>query len=294
VSYQQRDFEVVDYELFKVAGIGLVRGPQPPDLGRGRYLACAGAAQTFGCYCARPFPALVAEATGLPALNLGFAGAGPRLFLRNEQAMALINGARFAVVQVMSGRSEDNSLFRSGGSANLAARGAGADGDQPAVRAEQAWGELLQREDEDVVRGLVEETRANYVETFVRLLEAIAVPTVLLWFSKRTPEYDESYSDVYSLFGEFPHLVNRPMVEQLAAHADEYVECVTSRGSPQPLVSRFTGEPVTVADQAWSVADSALQTIQQAENSYYPSPEMHEDAAAALLEPARRLAERAG
>ena len=57
------------------------------------------------------------------------------------------------------------------------------------------------------------------------------------------------------------------MLEQVRPHAAAYVECVTRRGSPQKLYSRFTGEPVTSPF---------------AENSYYPSPEMQEDAAQAL------------
>jgi hypothetical protein len=58
-----------------------------------------------------------------------------------------------------------------------------------------------------------------------------------------------------------------------------YAECVSLRGSPQPLVSRFTGRPVTV-----NPADDRLDLAVKpwAENRYYPSPEMHEDAARTL------------
>ena len=71
MSYQERDYEVVDYELYAIPGIGMARGPAPDSLEAGRYFTCLGAAQTFGCFCERPFPALVAERLGVPALNFG-------------------------------------------------------------------------------------------------------------------------------------------------------------------------------------------------------------------------------
>jgi hypothetical protein len=83
-------------------------------------------------------------------------------------------------------------------------------------------------------------------------------------------------------FGDFPQLVNRSMVEQVRPLADDYVECVSSRGSPQPLISRLTGEPASVAHRG------DLRPGTQEFNSYYPSPEMHEDAANALLEACRK------
>jgi len=285
MSYQERDYEVVDYELYAIPGIGMARGPAPDSLEAGRYFTCLGAAQTFGCFCERPFPALVAERLGVPALNFGFAGAGPRLFLSNPKYLEHVNRGRFAVVQVMSGRSEDNSAFKTGGRAVIAGSSqAGSPGEQRKwVRAEEAWGELLASADHDAVRSLVEETRRNWVQTFSRLLDTIGVPTILFWFSRRTPEYEESYADIYALFGEFPQLVNRAMIDEIRVVSDDYVECVTERGLPQMLVSRFTGEPVRVTDQVWSPGEGSLGTIEQAANTYYPSPEMHEDAADALI-----------
>jgi hypothetical protein len=90
------------------------------------------------------------------------------------------------------------------------------------------------------------------------------------------------------MFGEFPQLVDERMVDDLRRHVDGYASCVTSRGSPQPLFDKDTGEPVQVrpADAGTGEDPSATWT----HNLYYPSPEMHEDAARALLEPALRLA----
>src|SRR5207245_1765849 len=102
---------------------------------------------------------------------------------------------------------------------------------------------------------------------------------ILFWFSKRHPDYVEDSRSVGSLFGEFPQLVDSQMLAQVRSLCDHYVERITCRGSPQPLVSRFTGEPVTV-DLAMDRTDFAGSSWTH--NRYYPSPEMHVDAAEAL------------
>jgi hypothetical protein len=277
-SYQERDREVIDYELFLLPGSGhQVRGPAPKTLAPGQYFTCVGAAQTFGCFCERPYPALLADGLDLSVLNLGLAGAGPRLFLENEALLEYINEGRFAILQVLSGRSEDNSLFESGGRGTLTRRSNGQE-----IRAEPAYGELLANEGANTVDAIVAETRANWVKSFSMLLEAIEVPTILFWFSKRPPDYEESYSDVRALFGEYPQLVNRAMMEEIRALSDEYVECVSTRGIPQRLVSRFARESTS--------SEPSVGQVTGRVNTYYPSPEMHADAAGALAEACRKYA----
>jgi hypothetical protein len=280
--YQHRDHEIIDYELFQLPGTGhRIRGPGPETLESGEYFTCVGAAQTFGCFSEKPYPALLADTLSLAPLNFGFAGAGPRFFLRQPALLDYINRGRFAVVQVMSGRSEDNSLFDTGGQELLTRR---SDGRQ--IGAQPAWEELLASESIERVEAIVAETRDNWVDSYSALVAAIQVPTILFWFSTRSPDYEEDYSsNIYAFFGEFPQLVNRSMVERIKDLGDEYVECISGRGLPQPLVSRFTGEPVSVAHRA------DLGGQWKAFNPYYPSPEMHVDAAAALMEVCRKHAQ---
>ena len=278
--YQKRDHEIVDYHAFRIPGIGLLRGPRPASLDAGAYFTCVGAAQTFGCFCERPYPAILGERLALPALNFGFAGAGPRLFIRNDarsrNLREHVNRGRFAVVQVMSGRSEDNSRFGSSGLEQLVRR---SDGEQ--LGAGPAYAQLLEREPAGTVADVVAETRANWIESFTSMLESIQVPTILFWFSTRLPDYEEDYSGVEALFGDFPQLVNREMVEAVRRFSDDYVECVTSRGLPQRLFSRFSGEPAGFVNSRGQ---------RQEYNTYYPSPEMHADAAGALTETCRKYA----
>ena len=55
-NYQARDEEVIDYSMTELPGTQhLIRGPLP-DLSKGNYITCLGAAQTFGCFCETPYP----------------------------------------------------------------------------------------------------------------------------------------------------------------------------------------------------------------------------------------------
>jgi len=299
-GYQARDYEVIDYHMYELPGTGLsFRGP-PPALD-GDYFACIGAAQTFGCFCESPYPSLLAERLGMPALNLGYGGAGPEFYASHEALLSYLNSARFVVVQVMSGRSQSNSMFHAGGLEYLTRR---ADGRR--LSSDRAYRELLEgnqlwrrfplpRVGRKVGKLLalprahrvVNETRHAWIESYRSLLTRITVPKVLLWFSKRQPEYQERYASVSTLFGEFPHLVNARMVREVRELCDHYCECVSSRGSPQPLRSRFTGLPTTVnpADDRPDLAEARPWS----HNRYYPSPEMHVDAADALEPVCRHL-----
>lgn len=276
-EYAEPDREVVDYELWlldpelrdRESGQPLLlRGPRP-DLAPGRYFACLGAAQTFGRFCPAPFPSLLAASLGLGALNLGRGGAGPGFFAdEGERLLDYVNGARFAVVQVMSGRSASNSLFHSRGLGSYLRVSDGA-----RIGCDEAFRQLLAEHDLEQVRKVVEETRQDWIASYRRLLRRIRVPRVLLWFAMRPPEYGEGYGDLQQLFGEFPQLVNRAMLEEIRADCDACVEFVSRRGIPHRLRSRLSGKPVEVRDPWGGV---------WAEDWYYGSPEMHADAARAL------------
>lgn len=276
-GYQERDYEIIDYELFQLDGIDHpVRGPRPKTLESREYFVCVGAAQTFGCYAEKPFPLLLQERLSLPALNLGVAGAGPLFFLRYPDYLRYVNNARFAILQVMSGRSENNSLFDSGGREWLTRRTDGKEaGASPLYR------ELLESGDDDLIESVVEETRQNWISNSTMLLRAIQVPKVLLWFSRRRPHYEPDRRNVYAFFGEFPQLVTDEWLEPIVPFADYYVECVTERGTPQRLINRFTGKPTSIQMRA------DLGGRQKKYNDYYPSPQMHTDAAN-VLEPVCR------
>lgn len=298
-GYQARDFEVIDYEMYQLGDTELwFRGPEPKSLRSGEYIVFLGAAQTFGCLCHEPFPKLIERKLRLGVLNLGYGGAGPEFFLKHKSLWSYINNSRLVVVQVMSGRSVSNSVFDSHGLEYLERRSDGKrlgataafaeilyDAErwqrsrlpQPAVRVlRYLWRPISRWR----ARDLVTQTRQNWIVKNQELIARIGVPKLLFWFSQRSPDYVERYRSVDDIFGRFPQLVNRSMIEAICAHADSYVECITERGLPQPLYSRFTGQAVAI-DPAKDRPDLGGCLISK--NQYYPSPEMHVDAAAALL-----------
>ncbi len=276
-GYQATDRAVIDYQLYDLPSVHReLRGPKPLDAGHREYLACAGAAQTFGRFVPTPYPALVGETLGVPVFNLGFAGAGPTYFLKHRQLIDFMNGAKACVIQVTSGRSVSNSLLEINGKGGKATFR-----DEPGKRmlAQEAYQRLLRAYDLQRVREVVEETQRNWVEQMTALLQAITCPTTLLWFSTRSPDYEICYDSVAGLFGEFPQLVTTTMVNTVALHADQYVEVKTNRGLPQPLFNLKTGEPeVVFPKDRFPDRPDRLRSM----NNYYPSPEMHVDAATAL------------
>jgi hypothetical protein len=277
-GYQQQDAHLIDYELYQLPGIrGVFRGP---PVSSDRYVACVGSAQTFGRFVETPYPKLISRALAIDALNLGRGGAGPTYPLGYPELLGYINRAQIVVVQLFSGRSQFNSLFHT---LNHGMMGVNqADGREVSADVFYSW---LQEQDEELIRKIVVETRTNYVQAMTDLLNAITAPKILFWFSVRTPDYQEQLRlSVHRLWGDFPHLVNREMVEQIRRHCDAYVECISRRGLPQRL-SRRSGDATGVKESSSPPSADALMT----ENTYYPSPEMHEDAAALLIPVCRTI-----
>ena len=175
------------------------------------------------------------------------------------------------------------------------------------MRSEQVWSDLFLGEDRrgddpGFLRKLIEENSRAYVEKMVQLLNRISVPKILFWFSERAPndyrfpsqkQLEELkfsrtmrgrlYAKVLyklgmwerrpkpSLLGKFPHLVTEPMLEMIRPFADAFMACSSQTGLPQPLQN---SQGVTVSY-----------------NRYYPSPEMHQQAADRLVPTCKAMLE---
>ena len=244
IGYQVRDFKFIDYDLYSLKDSStdksfVFRGPPPSTLEKGLYFSSLGAAFTYGCYTQKPYTQLLSDLFNFSSINLGTEGAGPSYFIRedNKFLLDLVNGSRFAVISFMSAKSCSNSLFKVSPESQEKISFFNQEHYQPAHKLYQ-W--LLENKDEDFVRNIVQETRNKYVEDFVSLLKSIKVPKILIWFSKGLPNYQESYTnDVWKLFGDFPQLVNSAMVDEIKLYCDDYIECVTSKETPQVLLNRF-------------------------------------------------------
>lgn len=276
-GYQQKDQEIADYQLYKFDGIRFrLRGPQvpQPDLESGNFLAFAGAAQTFGRFVERPFPLQVAEHFQVPALNLGRAGGGPGYFLKQPGALRAMSRSRLTVVQVMSGRSVSNSLLRSATGGEMMVRIA----DDQLMGSDPAWQWIMDNHSRERVLELIEENRQSWLSLYRKLLESIQGPRLLLWFSARSPDYRRRFKSSGTLMGRFPQFVERSWIEPLLPLVNGFVECTTDAGSPQPLISRFTGQPVTIVERENEGGTPITH------NRYYPSPEMHDIAATQVID----------
>jgi hypothetical protein len=279
-GYQRDDNNIVDYQLWQM-GDQKLRGPEP-DFTK-PYFAAIGAAQVFGRFGAKPFPALLAERIGMQALNLGMSGAGPSFFLQRDELIEAANRAQFVIVQLMSGRSVSNS--RAVLANNQGVMWPRADPEGPALFAEDIYRDFVQTLSAAELAELRAESREIYVAETQALLERIERPKILLYWSKRPVDYDDGLGDLASYWGDFPHFVNRDVIDMLAPFADHYVEVVGNRGLPQPLFHRETGAPVLM----WP--EERFPNVHLREhNHYYPSPEMNADAAEALMPAAQRAA----
>lgn len=271
-QYQNRDWDVVDYELYTVPGFAYaLRGPDLTDLSL-PHGVILGAAQSFGVLVPDPYAHKLTRETGMALRNFAVGGSAPALYLNNPIAIEACNAARFCIIQVLSARGSTNTYFESRDGKNmLRPRGSRL----PFVPGDTAFRAMFENEPLLVSRLVVSEMRNNWTLEMIRLLSLIRVPKILLWFSKRSPDLPEEFKTYERAAGVFPQFITREMIETIRPFTDQYVEVVSSRGMPNKLTNRFTGEAATVL-----LGDGATP---RSEDNYYPSPEMHEDAFAALL-----------
>lgn len=211
------------------------------------YAVCVGSAHTFGRYVAKPFPLLLWDYTGLQFLNLGYGGVGASDFANSKSQLDLINRASFAIVQILSGRSVSSSVF-----STIFGRCGFYQG--RFFYAEDFVDHLIRNEPQKIDQ-YITETRRAFVQDTKTLLRRITVPTLLFYFSSRQPEYTINKSSVQGVLGAFPQLVNN---EALLAIGTDCIKLVSKSGLPFPI----------------------SHTNRHCD--YYPSPQMHEEAARLL------------
>lgn len=303
-DYQPRDWTLVDYHEFHLAGCDIpFRGPgfDPFAAAPGSYFTCLGAAQTYGCFFERPYPTILAESLGLPVLNLAVGGAGPGFYAGMDVLLEAANRGRFVILQCMSGRSESNARYAADGYVEFVRdRQTG-----ETVTSSEAWHRIVADGLEAAEQRLAE-SRQSWIASSLGLLERLRVPVVFFWYSRREPDYaidrdairaqlarraagERTSFFVDGLVGDFPQLIDAQTMRAVADRCAAYAECLSSRGMNQPLVNRFTGEPFAPLQDVDPGDGRPEYGIDYSRNVYYPSAEMHEDAAAALLPVIRGL-----
>jgi hypothetical protein len=302
-DYQPRDYALVDYERFYVDGCNIpFRGPplNPFKAEPGSYFSCLGAVQTYGAFYPRPYPSLLAGDLGIPVLNLAVGGVGPGFYTLYDRLIEAMNRGRFVILQCMAARHAGNSRLEADGYVEFVIdRRIG-----ESVPSWSAWKRIVVDEPENLLR-YAQESRRAWVDISLQLLSRIKVPVVFFYYSRRPADYEidmaaidaqrerirlgtDSGPFVEGLMGDFPHLVDGPSVREVAAACAGYAECLSSRGMGQPLISRFTGQPIGELEHG-ALGDEFTKLPRMSHNTYYPSAEMHEDARDALLPVVRRV-----
>jgi LPS sulfotransferase NodH len=274
-DYQDRHYYLIEYDPTPAPGLDfLCRGPAPEE--GAPYIAFVGASQTFGAFVQTPFPRRTAENLDHQAFNLGRGGAGPSFFSRHGPALDVVRKADAVVVQAMAARMEGNSRMESTEGRALVHFQDG--GQSMAMDCDTAWRKIVEQETPERVLELVAESRRSWLGAMRTIAEAAEGPSVLVWFSERTPDYEVNLRDQYALFNAFPHLVDRAMIDEARTFFSDYVEIVSSAGLPEPTRSAFSGEVLPVVFGGGNLDEQNLGS----ENAYYPSQVMHEEVAAQL------------
>lgn len=279
------DSPLFDYQVYRFGEKQqLYRGPVP-DL-RGRYIAYLGATATFGRFVERPFAQVVAEETGLAALNLGADGAGPGFFLQDADVLQLVEGAALCVLEVMGADAISNRMYsvRPRRNARLHTvsdllRGIYPELDLDDIGQVSRLLAVLSQVDEQRFRLVENEIKNAWIGRTLTLIGTLTVPVILLWLSERQPG-EAVMDEAEPHFLKAPHFVDAAMVEAATTAADGYAECVSAEGLPQDLTR--SGEPVLFRASGQPILA----------NLRYPSPEMHARAAERLVPEVERLLRR--
>jgi len=225
LEYQLREYDFINYEVYKIPWQDIyLRGPEK-KIAKNGYICCVGAAQTFGCYCKNFFPDLLEKRLCYPCLNLGIGGAGPKLFLK-DYFLNIINNSSLCVLQVMSGRSVDNSFYENEGNVDYIDRKTG----KPHFM-NNAWLNVIDNHGPEVCIKLINESRKNWLLYYENLIESIKIPIILLYidqhrykseklsFSNKAKDVDDVDINVKEKLirelGEFPQFIDQELVSRI-------------------------------------------------------------------------------
>jgi len=283
--YQARDAEFIDYKPWLICEKAnfFVRGPklQPADLNQGNYFSVLGAAETVGVLVQTPYGAVLADRIKIPCLNLGKGGGGALFFIRPvmQEVIDYIDKGKFLILTLMSARQTSNSLFKSKDGTSQCIY------NDVEMLADRAWELIIEAHwhDKSFLKNFVLEVRETYVNEYLQLLKTVKVPVILFYFSQRKPKYTPGWKkkQARSIWAKFPHLVDQQTIKKILAQAHvTYAKCVSRRGIPYTLKDK-TGQEKPL----WEPTQKKFQKF----HSYYPSPEMHEDAAKVLLPICRKI-----
>lgn len=276
VDYTPLHHEIIDYDNYSLDSMPRLRfrGPRfdPRTADRGSFFTSLGSAHTLGVLSPITYTQVLAGKLGMPGWNTGVGGISASFYNAHPAIIDYANRGRFAIVQVTAARLASNDRIQTTPAAQTVFDSHHGDMVEP----EMAWARI-EKEEPEKLDTYIAQSRASWARDYEELLRALTVPTILLWFAARPIEAGgASIRQIGSTAATaFPQYIDGTDVQKIRDCADAMIMCVTSRGSGHPLISRFTGKRVTITYPTVNLVEDR--------NNYYPSPEMHEDAAGQLL-----------
>ncbi len=207
----------------------LFRGPRKKL--EGDYLACVGGTETYGKFLEKPFPAMLEEVIGMPAVNFGCVNAGVDVFANETTVIEACSNARATIIQVMGAQNMSNRFYAVHPRRND--RFVRASTLMKTIFREVDFtdfsftrhmlGELqaLSEERFEIVR---DELKEAWVGRMKILLKKIEGKTILLWFANHSPDEANSLAGL----GKDPMFIDRAMIEEVRPHVTDLVEVVPS------------------------------------------------------------------
>ncbi|NUB44562.1 hypothetical protein GEU84_009230 [Fertoebacter nigrum] len=250
----------------------LFRGPRAAL--DGEYCAVLGGTETYGKFVPQPYPALVAQATGLSVANLGCMNAGPDVYLNDPAALEVAARARVTVVQIMGAQNMTNRFYSVHPRRNdrfLRAtpllRSLYRDVEFTEFHFTRHLLHTLQAVSADRFELLAAELRAVWVTRMLALLKQLRGHSLLLWMADHPPP-GPARADLACL----PMLVDAAMIAAVRPHATDYLEVVSS---PEARAQGVNGMGFAPLDRP-----AAAEV---------PGPAAHAEVASALAARMRRL-----
>jgi hypothetical protein len=230
MGFERLGHRPLDYRPVRYDGSKLVfRGPQRRLTGD--FVACLGGTETYGTFIDRPYPDLMERSLALPCVNFGWPNAGVDAFLKDDGLIDMVSGARAVVLQVPGAINLCNPFYRVHPRRNDRFLEA-----TPRLRrlypevdfTEFHFTRHMMRRLADVSPDRFAVLREGLQEVWVArmqaLLERIAAPVVLMWFSRHLPGLGHEAAGI----ADDPAFVSRTMLRAVGARAAQVVEVVIS------------------------------------------------------------------
>lgn len=230
----------------------LFRGPKRRT--DGAFLAYLGGAETYGRFVAHPYPAILEERLGLPAVNLGWANAGVDAFLGDPDLLQITGQARAVVIRLPGAQNMSNRFYAVHPRRND--RFLQASSLLQTVYREVDFTEFhftrhlltaLRDRSADRFAMLREELQQAWVARMGQLLDRIPVPVLLLWFAARPPEEAEEED-----LDRDPLFIRPAMIEALRPRVNGIVTCVPG---PEVLAEGTRGMVFSAMDAPAAAAE---------------------------------------